>query len=207
MAIIYKITNHLNNKCYIGQTVQEPNIRWKQHIKPKKYKCAIYSAILKYGLENFTFEIVEKTKPELLDEKEIYYIRKYNSYRNGYNLTKGGEGCKGCTRKRKYEDIIPDLYVDLKSTRKIADKLNISIITVRTILKERSLFKYRKKNSFDYKIKSVEQLDLLGKTINVYNSITEACLAIGKTNKNVSEISKCCKGKRTSAYGYKWKYK
>ena len=206
MSIIYKITNRLNNKCYIGQTTQEPNVRWKQHVKPKKYKCAIYSAILKHGLDNFIFEIIEKTEQELLDEREIYYIKKYNSYKNGYNLTKGGEGCKGCIRKRKYEDIIPTLYLELKSTQKIADKLSISRITVRTILKEKALFKIQRKISFDHKRKSLIQSDLNNNFIAEFNSLTEACIKLGLSNKNASELSKCCKNKRQTAYGYKWKY-
>lgn len=206
MGTIYKITNKINNKCYVGQTTQNVNIRWKQHLKPKKYKCAIYSAFQKYGINNFTFEILEAVLDEFINEKEVYYIKKFNSFNDGYNLTKGGEGIKGLKKKRKYEDIVPDLYSELKSTVKVANKLSISRITVRTILKEKGLFE-KNNSSYNYKKVQVLQFDLRDNFICEYKSIAEACFKLGKTNKQISEISKCCRNKRKSAWGYKWKYK
>lgn len=102
---IYKITNTVNNKCYIGQSINL-NKRIKQHLKlwnNTKIKKYLYSAISKYGIENFQIEILEVFKLEineelkiLLDKYEIYYISKYNSFgKNGYNETKGGENTLG----------------------------------------------------------------------------------------------------------------
>ena len=75
---IYKITNKINNKSYIGQS-KDIQRRWKEHIKHSKDihdTQVIYLAIRKYGLENFKFSIVEECALESLDEKEIYYIEK-----------------------------------------------------------------------------------------------------------------------------------
>lgn len=94
---IYKITNNINNKEYIGQTIRDPSIRFKEHIKKQKF--ALGGAIKKYGIDNFQLEILKKincdSKEELinkLNELEIKYISKYNTnVPFGYNITKGGK--------------------------------------------------------------------------------------------------------------------
>lgn len=96
---IYKITNNINGKCYIGQSIFL-NRRIKRHLSYKSHKdnLAIYKAFDKYGINNFLIEILEyfDTKDysyikHKLDELEIYYIDKFNSYRDGYNKTIGGD--------------------------------------------------------------------------------------------------------------------
>lgn len=99
---IYKITNKINGKIYIGQS---KNIykRWFSHKetrKREKYKnVLLYKAMNKYGIENFDFEIIEICDEELLNEKEIFYIEKYGSFSHGknkgYNQTLGGGGGYG----------------------------------------------------------------------------------------------------------------
>ena len=94
---IYKITNKINNKCYIGQSVCiERRWRWhKNNYKNKNepsYDKHFYRSIRKYGLENFNFEILEKCNQDELNKKELYWIAYYNSYCNGYNETLGGDG-------------------------------------------------------------------------------------------------------------------
>lgn len=94
MIGIYKITNNINNNCYIGQSIHIEE-RWKEHKSKynweKENKKPLYLAFQKYGLENFSFEIIEECKPEQLNLKEQYWIDYYNSYNNGYNMTSGGE--------------------------------------------------------------------------------------------------------------------
>ena len=105
MIGIYKITNTINGKFYIGQAIDIEE-RWKSHrrnslnSKSKEYNYPLYRAIRKYGIENFSFEIVEECSIEELNEKEIYYIGEFNSYihaenSQGYNMTLGGEGTRG----------------------------------------------------------------------------------------------------------------
>lgn len=94
MKAIYKITNKINNKCYIGQS-NNPMERWKKHkwiakTEQDKGKSAIHDAIREVGEENFLFEIIGWFKD--YNEKEKYYIQYYNSLvPNGYNIMKGGE--------------------------------------------------------------------------------------------------------------------
>ena len=82
---IYKIQNKINNKCYIGQSINIDR-RWKEH-KRKYYfeDTKFYRAIRKYGLENFEFSIIEECSPEDLDERENYWIVYYNTIEEGYN--------------------------------------------------------------------------------------------------------------------------
>lgn len=91
MIGIYKITNKINGKCYIGQSVDIER-RFNEH-KNCKVDKPLYRAFKKYGIDNFTFEILEECSQEELNEKEIYYIVFYNSTTdgNGYNLEHGGE--------------------------------------------------------------------------------------------------------------------
>lgn len=90
---IYKITNQLDNMCYIGQSV-DISTRWKDHAKcglgidtPQNNK--LYQAMIKDGLWNFSFEILEECSRDQLNEKEKYYIQLYQSKEYGYNTTYG----------------------------------------------------------------------------------------------------------------------
>ena len=96
---VYKITNNINGKCYIGQSIFL-NRRIKRHLSYKSHKdnLAVYKAFDKYGIDNFSIEILESFNTndysfikKKLDELEIYYIDKFNSYGNGYNKTIGGD--------------------------------------------------------------------------------------------------------------------
>jgi group I intron endonuclease len=81
-------------KKYIGQTIQE-EIRKQRHLTDsKRLYCKFYNAVKKYGWDNFIYGIIDECDIEHLDEKEIYFIDFYDTYRNGYNMTLGGQGCK-----------------------------------------------------------------------------------------------------------------
>ena len=96
---IYKITNKLNNKIYIGKssTIED---RWNYHRKnyesPHDWDKTLYKAFRKYGIENFDFEVVEEMTEEYYNKfsnnREEYWIIFYNSLEDGYNETSGGEG-------------------------------------------------------------------------------------------------------------------
>lgn len=89
--IIYKITNLINGKVYIGQTIRKLSERWSSHCHHKN-NTAIHNAITKYGKENFSICVIDNanTRDEL-DQKEMFWINFYNSLSpNGYNFTKGG---------------------------------------------------------------------------------------------------------------------
>lgn len=95
MIGIYKITNNINGKVYIGQSINI-NKRWKEHkrrsqIPNKQYEKYLYRAFRKYGLDNFTFEVLEECPRNQLNDRENYYILLYKSNDDyyGYNETSG----------------------------------------------------------------------------------------------------------------------
>lgn len=104
--IIYKITNKINGKMYVGQTVQTLDDRWSDHSRPSKgrhvNRSAIASAIRKYGKENFIIEIIDDAKNTAeLNIKEMTYIKALNTLSpHGYNLKLGGES-KACHEETK----------------------------------------------------------------------------------------------------------
>lgn len=94
---IYIIKNDINNKVYIGQSINiYKRIQehfWKAEcLKDISYNSALHLAIRKYGKEHFYWEVLEECEPNLLDERERIYIEQYNSISpNGYNILSGGQ--------------------------------------------------------------------------------------------------------------------
>lgn len=95
--IVYKITNNINGKVYIGITTCSLEYRWSRHLtegRNENNTKHLYKAMRKYGLDNFSIKQIDSTDDfEELGRLERYYIKKYNSQspEKGYNLTTGGE--------------------------------------------------------------------------------------------------------------------
>ena len=135
MCGIYKITNTINNKVYIGQSTNIPQ-RWKAHRsrpfqKEERYEQNyLYRAIRKYGLENFSFEIIELCKQEELNEKEKYWISYYQSNIEnfGYNRTIGGDNaatfCK--INNEQLKEVYELLQNSSLTQKEIANKFNVA---------------------------------------------------------------------------------
>ena len=94
MGYIYKITNNINGKAYIGQSINDPiKSRIHTHLNGHQPGCrAIHNAVKKYGKDNFTYEILYAVLlDDLLDDLEVQAIKEHNTLSpNGYNLTSGG---------------------------------------------------------------------------------------------------------------------
>ena len=114
MGIIYCYTNNINNKKYIGQTIN-PEDRFRNHkssytnTNSNEYDSPLHRAFRKYGYENFTYEVLAKDIEdiELLNQLETYYIDYYDcQIPNGYNVESGGKNCsKPKTEEHKYKEI------------------------------------------------------------------------------------------------------
>lgn len=230
IGTIYKLTSP-SNKCYIGQTINLVE-RKRTLYNPNKYYSGhrLDNAIKKYGIENFQYEIiiqiVESSKEKLrekLDELEKFYIKKYDSYNNGYNMTLGGSGSNGCFQteesKRKISEKAKGRKGSMLGRHLTEEQRNKISNFAKTRTGEKNSF-YGKTHSEEAKLKigransiPILQLDLNGNVITEFPSAKEAARSIGKPRAD-SEIIKVCKGyispsgkRYITALGYKWKYK
>jgi len=92
MRFIYKATNTVTLKCYIGQTF-DTTIRWRDHLKSARGDCRFKFAasIRKHGPESFVFEVIEECEDHLANEREVFWIAHFDSFKHGYNSTTGGD--------------------------------------------------------------------------------------------------------------------
>lgn len=180
-GLIYIIKNDLNNKVYIGQTTTTTiECRFSEHCKPSTLKTRqykIHNAIKKYGKNHFYCELLEDQIPiELLNDKEIEYIEKYNSYNCGYNSTKGGDGR---TINKDYdEEQIIKLYNQGKSSSEIAKLYNVSGATISRCLNRLHIQTRKggnKYTTFDTKkfIKMWKTKEILIKDMAIYFNVNE----------------------------------
>ena len=205
MGYIYKITNLINNKIYIGQTVNSINFRWRDHKNTAfnknspEYTWPIHAAIRKYGIENFNIEEIEFCNNKILNDREIYWINYYNSYDQGYNATLGGLG----HQKYNYEEIIYFYLNNNFSLKKTCQQFNVYDQVVYTALNSYGI-DYKKlgqKSGFASKNKPTRIL-LVEKNI-IFSKITD----IDKYFQKVvhPNVRRCLNGITKKAYGYHWK--
>lgn len=158
---IYKITNQLNGHSYIGQSIYIEG-RWNQEKRrafnenSSEYEKTLSQAFRKYGIENFTFEILEECEPSELDNKEIYYISLYDTYFNGYNETTGGQGGPNSCIKISKEQILEiyDLLLNSDiSQNDIAKKYNIGYDVISNINRGKS----RRLNGYNFPLRKYKK--------------------------------------------------
>ena len=223
MAIcgIYKITNKINGKAYIGQSVNIKN-RWQVHASTKD-EYPIHRAIQKYSKKNFEWEILEECSSECLNEREQYYIALYNTCFSeggyGYNITNGGEGgVKTPVNQYDKQGIFIRTY---DSMAEAADDCDTTVSQIGQCCQKRChsaggyLWSYIGEKPMDYVppgqglAKKVDQYDLQGNFIKIFRSCQEAAKEVSlKHDKKVSkgQILNCCRKDNTSAGGYMWRF-
>lgn len=127
--LIYKVTNKINGKEYVGQTTQSLKERKRKHISKALNKGDIFyfhHALRKYGPENFSWEIIHDNIDNIdeLNEFEIYYICYYNSFEKGYNLTLGGKSNAGFRHseeaKKRISETLKGKHHSEETKRKIS---------------------------------------------------------------------------------------
>lgn len=230
IGIIYKLTSP-SGKCYIGQTTNETD-RKRCFNNPNKYYSGhrMDNAIKKYGVSNFTYEVLvsierdsKESLREALDELEKFYIKKFNSYKQGYNMTLGGSGSKGCFQTEESKRKISQKARGRKGSmtgRHLTDEQRKKVSDfAKTRTGDKNAF-YGKTHTESAKrkiamanSKKIIQYDLNNNFISEHESAKAAARSLGKP-KSDSEIIKVCKkyispsGKcYKTAIGYKWEYK
>lgn len=141
---IYKITNNLNNKCYIGQTIHQAEERWKRHQQDalsNRLDTHFARAIRLYGVENFSLEVIDTANSqEELTHKESYWIKYYDSINNGYNETFASEKCGGNTYFTKTESELELIGEKIAKTKQGGLNINATPVKCRNINTGEELF-------------------------------------------------------------------
>lgn len=218
MIGIYKITNTINGKCYIGQS-RDIEARWAKHLSVYKSspEWELYRAFKKYGISAFSFEVIEECTIGELNEREIYWITHFDSFNSGYNMTLGGEVCNGTNDKVVYQyDLSGNFIKEYKSAHEAARENDIQFTNICKVCRgERKTaggfgWSYTKtENIGPIKTKrlgdgTVLQFTKEGDFVAEYSSAKEAKRQTGISNTTIGLV---CKGKGKTAGGFVWKYK
>ncbi len=218
---IYKHTNKINGKCYIGQTCRKNlNERWNNG---KGYNGTVFAkAIEKYGWDNFEHEIIEDNilTQEEANEREQYWIEYYGSYgENGYNMTRGGDDRSD--KGLEVYQIDPETLKVIKEYKSalFASRENNNA-TIAFCCNREEKYKhyikaagfywcYKKDWSEDWQPKvgfehRVCQIDKDGNLVKIWESASEAKREL---EIECSNILRCCKGQQNSAGNYYWCYR
>lgn len=136
MGLIYKLKSKTTNKLYIGKTSMALEKRLKKHQEVYKDKDThLYRAMKKYGWDDFESGIIEDYIPnDLLNEREIYWIQRYDSFKNGYNMTIGGDGSRLTN-----DDLILSLWEQGQTITDIVNNTESGKDTIRKVLNEHGI--------------------------------------------------------------------
>lgn len=228
MGVIYVRPNLINGKKYVGQAtdLKKRQSDWNCLTQPYAGK-AINNARAKYGLDAFDFEILKECDDKELDFWEKYYIKELNTkVPYGYNLTEGGDGCKGYHHteeikkiigngvKKSYTEERKQYLREIQKGKRYSEETKRKISEARKGEKNHNFGKHlseetKKKISESMTngkcSKHLLQIDKeTNEVISEFPSVSEVERQFGFIHSN---ISSCCLGKRKTAYGFIWRYK
>lgn len=225
---IYIITNLINGKQYVGQSICGYKERFRTHcFLEKGYKRTISTrideAIRKYGSNNFEVELLEQVPFEYRNDKERYYIKKYDTYKNGYNSTKGGDYnpmwdgevkrkhkdiCTSETHRQKQREAALKLFENEEIHKKITEGNKRAWRGYDKEKREQILSGFKKFN--DSRKQRVACVDEQDNIIKEFESASEACRFTGRDNGEAGNLLFACdkyikSGKRrVKLFGYYW---
>ncbi len=209
LGYIYKITNTITGKIYIGQTLQPPSRRWRQHelsamnTARNDSKLPLHMSMRKHGLDAFQYEVIETCEDEVINDREIYWISYYDSTNplKGYNLSSGGGGTSYYNM-----DTLLSLWNQGKGIKEISEIMGIDRGFLALRLKEKGITtdEINSRRYFSAKqsrSNPVYQYSLEGEYLRMFHSVQEARAVTG-----IGHIEKCCNGKQKQAGGFIWSY-
>lgn len=223
--IIYKITNKINGKIYIGLTTQNIKDRWEQHIRSAlnkthpDYNTVFKKAIRKYGSDNFTIEIIDEADNLIaLKKLEQYWIKYYNTYIgwencNGYNSTIGGDSPTHSGRKVCKINIltgeIEEIYNTIAEAERKYSRGIFEIAHHQLNGQKPKGYTWRFEEELDnfnhsdllIQYKAICQLDLNG---NYLNTWIDREAAAEEASTSVANIWACINNQRKSAGCFQW---
>ncbi len=176
---VYKITNKVTNKIYIGITNQGSGARYRHHWYESRIRepSPIHRSMAKYGEDNFTLEIIDFADTyDELKEKEKYWIKQYNSTDKsiGYNLTEGGDGTFGRKHSEETKEKIRQKALGRKVSEETKKKMSETRLGKCSDKQREHLLKLTVGQS-----KKIYQYDTDFNLIGEYNSIKEASKITG----------------------------
>lgn len=220
-GFIYVHINKINNKKYVGQTIQKPEYRWN-HGEGYKDSPLFYNDIKQYGWDNFNHIILEEVQSQDLNQREAYWIQyfKSNDKKYGYNLTSGGYGKLSEQQKERKKEALKkwrennpekaELAIksmqqywkehpeEKKEALKKATLASVEYWKEHPMEKQKVMEKMRE-NAKKTNIKPVQCIE----TQMIYESAREASR---QTGISYSGIGKVCKGRQNIAGGYHWRF-
>lgn len=193
---IYCITNKINGKQYVGKTCDTIEQRFKEHISSintqRDKKRPLYSAMRKYGVDNFVISLLEECPEKEADERECFWINKLNTYNNGYNATMGGDG------NLKYNhDKIWEKYQELGKISETAHYFGCDRRVVKSIINKHGI--YNEANPSNLPVYQLDKNTL--EIVANYPSIAAACRAINGTPPSIKSATTNI---NNTAYGFRW---
>lgn len=199
MQGIYKITNKINNHCYVGSS-KNIQKRWREHgaksVRKHNDNKYVYNnhlscALRKYGRENFKYEILEIVEDEnkLLEREKNWYFKLNPEYNNMIPDRVGI--CCGKSHSQKTKEKISKNNCRYWKDKKLPKQMINNIIIGNKNKRKQIIMLNKDTNN----------------VIMEFDGICNALRYLNKNPNNTQTISDCCKGKLKTAYGYKWKYK
>lgn len=205
MGHIYKITNTVNGKVYVGKTTLGVQKRWETHLKESKknrsYRSSLYDAISKYGVDKFVIETLEICPNDALDDRERFWIKHFDSYINGYNLTVGGDGHNIISEQEVAR--VLSFWQEGYTEQGISDATGYSVKTVRRLLYSNGVTREdvllrQKIVSRPQKGKPIYVYDLDGNYLMGFDSVIEASEALGIHHTTLGHV---ISGRHKSVHG------
>lgn len=207
---IYIHTNLINNKVYIGKAIYPPEHRWGKEGQNYKNCPRFWSAIIHYGWNNFSHDILEKNLSEKeAIEKEKFYISQYDSTNldRGYNLTQGGTGGNTHLYWNEKQHNAYRQQCHQENLRRVSEtdwitKLSEAQKKRWKKEKEQGIIRNTPRGKIHPKAKKVKCIE----TQQIFNCCADAAEWLGYDRKKSNYISRVANGIRQTCKGYHWEF-